>query len=101
MEARAFDLLSFWKNCSESGTVGFDACSRVFTGISRGEPGDGGVFERVVVELRNRDTPFLLQHQQRIFRFQLHRNLAIPDVLYGQLGSHYQGQGLRLAKQFA
>lgn len=55
---------------------------------------------RVVVELRNRDTPFLLQHQQRIFRFQLHKNLAIPDTLYGQLGSHYQGQGLRLAKHF-
>ncbi len=55
---------------------------------------------RVVVELRNRDTPFLLQHQQRVFRFQLHLNLAIPDVLYGQRGSHYQGQGLRLAKQF-
>ncbi|MCS6899880.1 MAG: 2'-deoxycytidine 5'-triphosphate deaminase [Myxococcales bacterium] len=55
---------------------------------------------RVVVELRNRDTPFLLQDQQRVFRFQLHRNLAIPEVLYGQQGSHYQGQGLRLAKQF-
>jgi dCTP deaminase len=55
---------------------------------------------RVVVELRNRDTPFLLQDQQRVFRFQLHRNLAIPEVLYGQPGSHYQGQGLRLAKQF-
>lgn len=55
---------------------------------------------RVVVELRNRDTPFLLQDQQRVFRFQLHRNLAIPEVLYGQKGSHYQGQELRLAKQF-
>jgi dCTP deaminase len=55
---------------------------------------------RVVVELRNRDTPFLLQDQQRVFRFQLHRNLAIPEVLYGHKGSHYQGQGLRLAKQF-
>lgn len=55
---------------------------------------------RVVVELRNRDTPFLLQNQQRVFRFQLHRNLAIPEVLYGHKGSHYQGQGLRLAKQF-
>ncbi|RYE88962.1 MAG: 2'-deoxycytidine 5'-triphosphate deaminase [Myxococcales bacterium] len=56
---------------------------------------------RVVVELRNRDTPFLLQHKQRVFRFQLHRNLALPAVLYGQNGSHYQHQGLRLAKQFS
>jgi len=55
---------------------------------------------RVVLEIRNRDTPFLLRDRQRIFRFQLHRNLALPDVLYGQAGSHYQGQGLRLAKQF-
>ncbi|MFO0659565.1 MAG: 2'-deoxycytidine 5'-triphosphate deaminase [Polyangiaceae bacterium] len=56
---------------------------------------------RVVLEIRNRDTPFLLRDRQRIFRFQLHRNLAIPDTLYGDTGSHYQGQALRLAKQFA
>ncbi len=57
---------------------------------------------RVVLEARNRDTPFLLRDRQRIFRFQLHRNLAAPDVLYGQEGtSHYQGQALKLAKQFA
>jgi dCTP deaminase len=57
---------------------------------------------RVVLEIRNRDTPFLLRDRQRIFRFQLHHNLATPDTLYGQgVGSHYQGQGLRLAKHFA
>ncbi|HEU4410800.1 MAG TPA: 2'-deoxycytidine 5'-triphosphate deaminase [Polyangiaceae bacterium] len=56
---------------------------------------------RVVLEIRNRDTPFLLRDRQRIFRFQLHHNLATPDRLYGQgVGSHYQGQGLRLAKHF-
>lgn len=55
---------------------------------------------RVVLEIRNRDTPFLLRDRQRIFRFQLHHNLAVPAVLYGA-GNHYQGQGLRLAKQFA
>lgn len=54
---------------------------------------------RVVLEIRNRDTPFLLRDRQRIFRFQLHQNLAVPAVLYGA-GNHYQGQGLRLAKQF-
>lgn len=56
---------------------------------------------RVVLEIRNRDTPFLLRDRQRIFRFQLHHNLATPHLLYGQgAGSHYQGQGLRLAKHF-
>jgi dCTP deaminase len=55
---------------------------------------------RVVLEIRNRDTPFLLRDRQRIFRFQLHHNLAIPAVLYGA-ANHYQGQGLRLAKQFS
>lgn len=60
-----------------------------------------GTGARVVLEIRNRDTPFLLRDRQRIFRFQLHRNLAIPDTLYGDSGSHYQGQALRLAKQFA
>jgi dCTP deaminase len=63
--------------------------------------GQGGAGARVVLEIRNRDTPFLLRDRQRIFRFQLHQNLAIPDALYGEgVGSHYQGQGLRLAKQF-
>jgi dCTP deaminase len=64
-----------------------------------GAPGGGA---RVVLEIRNRDTPFLLRDRQRIFRFQLHHNLATPDVLYGEgaVGSNYQGQGLRLAKHF-
>jgi dCTP deaminase len=60
---------------------------------------DGGA--RVVLELRNRDTPFLLRDRQRIFRFQLYANLATPAALYGDgLGNNYQGQGLKLAKQF-
>jgi dCTP deaminase len=62
---------------------------------------EDGAGARVVLEIRNRDTPFLLRDRQRIFRFQLYWNLAVPDRLYGQgVGSHYQGQGLRLAKQF-
>ena len=46
------------------------------SGFGRG----GGA--RVVLEIRNRDTPFLLRHRQRIFRFQLYRNLAVPAALY-------------------
>lgn len=56
---------------------------------------------RVVLEVRNRDVPFLIEHGQPLFRVQFLANYAEPDALYGAgLGSHYQGQGLRLAKQF-
>jgi hypothetical protein len=48
VEARAF----FFRNSSELGTVGVEACSLVFAAISSGDPGDGGVFEAVVAELR-------------------------------------------------
>jgi len=55
----------------------------------------------VVLEVRNRDTPFLLQHGQRLFRLRYFWNTEEPDSSYGSgLGSHYQGQKLRLAKQF-
>jgi dCTP deaminase len=55
----------------------------------------------VVLEVRSRDVPFLLQDGQPIFRFALLRNLEAPDLLYGdRLGSNYQGQRLRLSKQF-
>jgi len=50
VEARDF----FLRNSSGLGTVGIEACSRVLVdAISRGgELGDGGLFERVVAELR-------------------------------------------------
>jgi dCTP deaminase len=55
---------------------------------------------KLVLEIRTHDVPFLLEHGQPLFRLEFMRNEAVPDVLYGQQGSHYQGQGLRLAKQF-
>lgn len=56
----------------------------------------------VVLEVRNRDVPFLLEHGQRLFRLLLMRTTEHPDVLYGTDNkSNYQRQRLRLAKQFA
>lgn len=55
---------------------------------------------RLVLEIRTHDVPFLLEHGQPLFRLEFMRNEAVPERLYGT-GSHYQHQGLRLAKQFA
>ncbi len=54
---------------------------------------------RLVLEIRTHDVPFLLEHGQPLFRVELMRNAALPDTLYGS-GNNYQGQELRLAKQF-
>jgi dCTP deaminase len=56
---------------------------------------------KLVLEIRTHDVPFLLEHGQALFRVEFMRNEAVPDVLYGQSGSSYQMQGLRLAKQFS
>ncbi|MBX2798369.1 MAG: 2'-deoxycytidine 5'-triphosphate deaminase [Myxococcales bacterium] len=55
---------------------------------------------KLVLEIRTHDVPFLLEHGQPLFQVEFMRNEAEPDVLYGQQGSNYQMQGLRLAKQF-
>lgn len=55
---------------------------------------------KLVLEIRTHDVPYLLEHGQPLFRLEFMHNEAVPDVLYGDDGSHYQGQGLRLAKQF-
>ncbi|MFT5453709.1 MAG: dCTP deaminase [Myxococcota bacterium] len=55
---------------------------------------------RLVLEIRTHDVPFLLEHGQPLFRVEFMRNEARPDVLYGDSGSSYQGQSLKLAKQF-
>ncbi len=55
----------------------------------------------VVLEIRNRDVPFLLEDGQPLFRLELLHCTEPPDMLYGQgIGSNYQGQRLRLSKQF-
>ncbi len=55
----------------------------------------------VVLEVRSRDVPFIVEHGNPIFRITLLRNAAPPEALYGSdVRSHYQSQRLRLSKQF-
>lgn len=61
---------------------------------------DGSEGAKLVLEIRTHDVPFLLEHGQPLFRVEFMRNEAVPDALYGA-GSNYQGQSLKLAKQFA
>jgi len=70
---------------------GWDAKSRR-AGSSRG-----------VLEVRSHEVPFLLEHGQTVGWLRYERMAAQPDMLYGgqNLVSNYQGQRLRLAKQFA
>lgn len=62
--------------------------------------GAGG--SRGVLEVRSHEVPFLLEHGQTVGWLRYERMAARPDVLYGQdMKSNYQGQSLKLAKQFA
>jgi dCTP deaminase len=64
-------------------------------------PDDRSVGSRGVLEVRSHDVPFLLEHEQVIGRLRYERLIARPEKVYGtDIGSHYQGQGLKLAKQF-
>ncbi|MEM1360125.1 MAG: 2'-deoxycytidine 5'-triphosphate deaminase [Pseudomonadota bacterium] len=62
----------------------------------------GGAGARGVLEVRCHEAPFVLEHGQRVGRLTYERMSARPIKLYGaELSSNYQGQGLKLAKQFA
>jgi dCTP deaminase len=55
----------------------------------------------VVLEIRNHDVPFLIEDGHPLFRLMFFRNSETPSKLYGQtMGSNYQTQRLKLAKQF-
>lgn len=56
---------------------------------------------RGVLEVRSHEIPFLLEHGQTVGWLRYERMAARPDVLYGGAHSNYQGQSLKLAKQFA
>ena len=61
----------------------------------------GGVGSRGVLEVRCHEAPFVLEHGQVVGRLVYERMTARPDALYGTgIASNYQGQGLKLAKQF-
>ncbi len=57
---------------------------------------------RGVLEVRSHEVPFLLEHGQTVGWLRYERMAARPNQLYGaDSNSIYQGQGLKLAKQFA
>ncbi|MDA0222035.1 MAG: 2'-deoxycytidine 5'-triphosphate deaminase [Proteobacteria bacterium] len=66
-----------------------------------GHAAAGGVGSRGVLEVRCHEAPFVLEHGQIVGRLVYERMNEIPAMLYGaDLGSNYQGQGLKLSKHF-
>ncbi|RMF33966.1 MAG: 2'-deoxycytidine 5'-triphosphate deaminase [Alphaproteobacteria bacterium] len=66
-----------------------------------GHAAAGGAGARGVLEVRCHEAPFALEHGQIVGRLVYERMAARPDRLYGaDLGSNYQGQGLKLSKHF-
>ena len=56
---------------------------------------------RGVLEVRSHEVPFLLEHGQIVGWLRYERMSDAPQTLYGQaMKSNYQGQSLKLAKQF-
>ena len=66
-----------------------------------GYSSDNSKRSRAVLEVRCHDTPFILEHGQKMGELKYEKMLEKPDVLYGKtLKSNYQGQGLKLSKHF-
>lgn len=56
---------------------------------------------RGVLEVRSHEVPFLLEHGQTVGWLRYERMAERPQLLYGSdIASNYQGQQLKLAKQF-
>ncbi|MFB9223417.1 2'-deoxycytidine 5'-triphosphate deaminase [Paracoccus cavernae] len=67
-------------------------------GFGHGVAGQGA---RGVLEVRCHEAPFALEHGQVVGRLVYERMAERPERLYGTgIASNYQGQGLKLAKQF-
>jgi dCTP deaminase len=62
--------------------------------------GAGAGATRGVLEVRGRDVPFVLEHGQAVARLIFEPLASPPHRNYGDGGSHYQGQGLKLSKLF-
>jgi dCTP deaminase len=61
----------------------------------------GGAGSRGVLEVRCHEAPFVLEHGQIVGRLVYEKMAMRPETLYGrEIASNYQGQGLKLAKQF-
>lgn len=66
-----------------------------------GHSAAGGAGSRGVLEVRCHEAPFVLEHGQVVGRLVYERMSERPETLYGAgISSNYQGQGLKLAKQF-
>ena len=66
-----------------------------------GHAAAGGAGSRGVLEVRCHEAPFVLEHAQVVGRLVYERMRERPETLYGAgIASNYQGQGLKLAKQF-
>jgi dCTP deaminase len=66
-----------------------------------GQGADGAPCARAVLEVRSRDVPFLIEDGQPVGRLIYEKLAGAADELYGAGEiSHYQGQGLKLAKHF-
>ena len=66
-----------------------------------GHAAAGGAGSRGVLEVRCHEAPFVLEHGQVVGRLVYEHMKERPQTLYGAgLSSNYQGQGLKLAKQF-
>ncbi len=66
-------------------------------GFGLGAKGSGS---RAVLEVRGRDVPFILRHGQPVAKLVFEPMVSTPETLYGENGSHYQSQGLKLSKHF-
>jgi dCTP deaminase len=56
---------------------------------------------RAVLEVRSRDVPFFVEDGQPVGKLVFEKLSGPVDRLYGEAGSSYQGQGLKLSKHFA
>lgn len=66
-----------------------------------GHAAAGGAGSRGVLEVRCHEAPFVLEHGQIVGRLVYEKMAMRPETLYGvSIASNYQGQGLKLAKQF-
>jgi len=56
---------------------------------------------RAVLEVRSRDVPFIVEDGQPVGKLVFEPLSGPVERLYGEAGSNYQGQGLKLSKHFA
>ncbi|MDP2116470.1 MAG: 2'-deoxycytidine 5'-triphosphate deaminase, partial [Brevundimonas sp.] len=73
-------------------------CDGIIEGFGTDEAHGAG--SKGVLEVRTHDTPFLLEHGQIVARLVYEPLTERPTRLYGEGGSHYQRQGLKLSKHF-